>query len=294
MTLKILPTAPLFPEHFTPPPALSSVSATQSQNQDLFIEISKPPRAQETFTTGFGEHFLSVISNWAAAIPIQSFWVMYFEMPKLDSYITKLIKGDYDVGDWNDFSIDMYNHLISKKYNESAQSEYIYGCSFARAISIPGEKTELASTNFTQAGLLFPSVSKNRIQTNTLQASFMETNASFVDTVLRPWSIITSQLGFIPRTPKITSTLHAIFYTKSDILDRSMVGTKTRAGIGRTPRPLNTTLRKRKEFTFYNVVPTSINAQEYTQSGDALLVRPVDFYYTHYNISNIDSLSLII
>jgi len=272
---------------------MAETIATSSSSDPLFTEISKPARSADP-EHGFADHFLSVISQWAAAIPIQSFWVVYFVMPSLTPYLEQLISKGYDVTRWEGFSLKTFAHLVENYTAASSaqgQEEYTYGCAFARSISIPGEKIEMASTGFTHGGLLFPSVGKARQQTNNISVSFMETNSSFVDAVLRPWSIITSYLGFVPRTPSITGSMHAVFYTKSDKLDNTLSGPGL--PVSKTPALLGLPLQKRKQFDFFNIAPIVIGNQEYTQQGDGLLVRPVDFYFTHYSLLNNSTDNLI-
>lgn len=227
-------------------------------------------RVQHELSLGFVEDFFRKISDWSGAIPLQSFWVIIITFPNgLRSRLSDYISS-YDHKPWTgtaggagEYDQSVFNELISESWQNSVNSDYAYGCFFARSISIPGEKTDTASVNVVNQGLQFPSFIKGRSTQNELNVSFMETNDSFIDVVLRPWTIIGSYLGAVarPSSDSIKGTIDAIFYGKTDPGDNLVV---------------------RKAFRFDDVIPIDINSQEYTQAGDALINRPVKFLYSTY------------
>ena len=239
---------------------------------------------------GFYDYFLTRLGDWAMGIPLQSFWVVIIDFPNSvrNKYLNLI--SQYEPEPWSKFNTGAYGGLISRTYQDnSSEGEYFYGCMFARSINIPGEKTELVSPSIANAsGLVFPNISKNRSTFAELDISFIETNSSFVDNVIRPWNILVSHLGLISRVDSIKGKIRVIFYAKpevkvSDYLadsgDDQIVGIK------------NKPLVQRKVFVFNDVAPTTVSSQEYTQSGDALLVRPVKFTYSSYSYEAISTAS---
>jgi len=257
-----------------------------------------------TDTLGFYDYFLTRLGDWAMGIPLQSFWVIIIDFPtSIQKVWLERFKTEFEPINWEKLKEEAYGGLITSPYqneystNSLSQDEYLFGCMFARSIAIPGEKTELASPAIQNAsGLLFPSISKNRSSLPELDISFIETNSSFVDNVIRPWNIIGSHLGLIsrPAGENIKGKIRVIFYAKpkigeNDYLRKTNVvydndkipilsHSKSIAGV-KDSKPLI----KRKIFVFHDVVPTVVSSQEYTQSGDALLIRPVKFTYSSYS-----------
>ena len=246
---------------------------------------------------GFYEYFLSKLGDWAMNIPLQSFWVVVIEFPSSiqTRWLKELVK-DFEPRAWGEFNTGAYGNLITAPYQSNSSNgketagEYLYGCMFARSINIPGEKTELTNPSISNAsGLLFPNISKNRSALAELDISFIETNSSFVDNVIRPWNIIVSHLGLIGRssTDSIKGKIQVIFYAKPQIKEEDYIKT-TNVNISKNSVITQITgikdkpLVRRKVFTFFDVAPTLVSSQEYTQAGDALLVRPTKFTYSSY------------
>ena len=179
----------------------------------------------EDLGSGFVEDFFGKLSNWSGAIPLQSFWVIVITFPpglqsKLNSFVT-----EYDHKPWNNtvggqgsYDQSVFYNLISSPWQEHVRNDYGYGCFFARSINIPGERVDTASISIVNQGLQFPSIIKGRNSLTELGVSFMETNDSFIDIVLRPWTILGSYMGAVARPPQdsIKGTIDAIFYGKTD------------------------------------------------------------------------------
>ena len=253
---------------------------------------------------GFYEYFLSRLGDWAMGIPLQSFWVVVIEFPpSIKNYWINRLPV-FEPIFWNQFDTGAYGGLITKPYQNNfsdgrtTAGEYLYGCMFARSVGVPGEKTELTNPSIANAsGLLFPNISKNRSALSELDISFIETNSSFVDNVIRPWNLLVSHLGLIGRPPdrSIKGTIQIIFYAKPDIKNEDYIRNSTPIIniIGTSREEIDPQIRgikdkpliRRKIFTFYDVAPTFVSSQEYTQAGDALLVRPTKFTYSSYSYS---------
>lgn len=230
-------------------------------------------------SVGYYENFLSQLGEWSTAVPLQNFWVILITVPNgVRTWINKLTDGGLDEQAWNNFQIDTFDELV--KITENASGDYIYGCFLARTISMPGDGISLENVTIpNDPGLLYPPISRGRATPQEITISFLETNNSYVDNVLRPWSLISSYTGLIARNEgEIKGNIQAIFFGKSDEVQlANLNGSSTLKLQGKK-------IIKRKKMTFQNVVPVNINAQEYSYIGDAVLTRPVRFTYSSYSV----------
>lgn len=231
-------------------------------------------------SAGYYENFLTRLGEWSTAVPLQNFWVILMSVPNgVRTWIDKLTNEGLDEYAWSRFQIDAFDEMVQK--TETASDDFIYGCFLARNITIPGDGIELDTVKIqNDPGLLYPSISRGRMSTQNLTISFLETNNSYIDNVLRPWSVVSSYTGLVSRTEgEIKGSIEALFFGKSDELQPTTInGSPTLTLQGRR-------VIKRKRINFYNVVPVNINAQEYSYIGDAVLTRPVRFTYTSYSVA---------
>lgn len=262
-------------------------------------------------TAGFHDNFFYNLGKWATGVPLQHLWVVVIDFKKIQSSINYWLSSEAtEMTPYNSPEQEMFSSLTSTEYQNKAFEQYSYGCLFARSINIPGEKIETtrAGIEGMAGGMLFPSIITSRSPLPEIGVSFMETNASFVDFVVRPWLVAASHAGTIARSSNnLKTNMTAYFYSKSDTLsdNRAESGTSSLILDGRaistqfyspgSPFILNgQPLNARKVFTFENILPTSVNAQEYTQSGEGLQIRPCNFTYTkYYTTSNSSSSKLL-
>lgn len=264
----------------------------------------KDPRAPEAYTR--------LLSTWAGSIPLQHFWAVEIDfntqfLTRFDAWASLLAQNtrtdsSYSLEEfpWEKFNSNIIKNLTVKDYqqNNLDGGAYSMGCFFARTVNIPGERIETSNASINQAGgMLFPRFISKRAALNNLQISFMETNASFVDAVIRPWSIINSYSGNIARNPSDTlqplkTTVTATFYSKisnTTYISRATTGKQ----IGIATENTQTRIVPRKKFIFNNAMPVSVNAQEHSYVGESLQSRAVDFLYTSYKIDMSDAINSI-
>lgn len=98
----------------------------------------------------------------------------------------------------------------SKLWNTSKAAEILlnsdyqsrHGCLFAQAIELPGEKIQTNVEGSIKAnGFIRARVGGGREDFSTLKITFLETNISFVDSLLRGWALATANFGMIARAP---------------------------------------------------------------------------------------------
>lgn len=263
-----------------------------------------------TSDTGLVNNFFANLNTWQGSIPLQHFWVVQFMFSS--SFYTAFNKWYNNIfgsqsGDglpWgSSLPTDAASMLVSAGQQNSFQgkqitnsSKLVTGCYFARSINIPGEKIDILNPSIPGAGgLYFHNVLNKRQAPTNLQISFMETNASFVDLFLRPWSVLASHIGSIARDPtnSLKVNIEATFYAKSQYNSKRNSGGNinsespkpyTRASVSKLPELSELEPQPRKKFLFEAAMPLTINNQEYTYVGEALQIRPVDFIYESYKV----------
>jgi hypothetical protein len=95
----------------------------------------------------------------------------------------------------------------------------------------------------------------------------LETNASFLDLVIRPWVIMVGYNGLIARSrnsdKNVKAMIDVVFYAKT--------------GFG---YPMGI----RKVYRFYNVAPISIGGETYSYNEEGLRYTDVKFVYDKYAV----------
>jgi hypothetical protein len=141
------------------------------------------------------ETFLSsVISDPSLSIPIEANFVI--GIANIHSIISNLNDQKNVVSD------DKLN--VNINFNELELQDDVY---FATGVTLPGEtitsgRAGFSTDNSLYGGLLSGPILKGRTDTGNLKITFIETNASFIDYVLRPWTVTAAQFGLFARTPK--------------------------------------------------------------------------------------------
>ena len=149
-------------------------------------------------------------------------------------------------------------------------------CLFANGITPPVEAINVARVGMQAAfddhsgGLLDGVVTKSRKQQDSVAISFLETNQSFIDFVIRPWVILTGHVGLIARAPgsvdDVKTTITATFFSRHD---------------GQ--------VSPRKIFTFFGCAPVSIDtATAYDYGTNAVNTIKTTWAYNYYTLSFTD------
>jgi len=129
-----------------------------------------------------------------------------------------------------------------------------------QGIEVPGDSFNIERQGFDNiGGFLKPAITKPRNDMPEMEITFLENNSSVTDLVLRPWVIHSS-------------------YASLKFANRAKI---TCYNLTRSP----TGFRVRKEFTFHNAVPISVDAEQYDYTGATSYgKRQTKFVFTHYDI----------
>lgn len=220
-------------------------------------------------------HFLgSFLSKFETAIPKGAQWVLYFEnLPDIVDVILNTIKEREPRG-WD---IDTLAEKIGK--NEIVQKTK--GCLFAQAVEIPGENIVANPEGIQMNGFLRTTTGNGRGDySGGIRIAFLETNISFVDTVIRPWVITTGHLGLIARPPEQQYRCNLVICKLGSVAGPilNLNGTVKTEGVG--PVIL-------QKYIFEGVCPISVGGEEYNYSTPTgPVIRDTTFLYNYYTVSH--------
>ena len=227
---------------------------------------------------GFNENFLQHMAKWEFAIPNKFLWLVNIESAAnlstnrnfsvgdpIPDYINSASMRVYEPGDNGQHAggpegAPSYSKGwdIDQSKKEITASTYMrtggqHGCILAQGAILPGEQYEVRDVAINNnMGFLPGKVGGNRSGMAPLVLQWRETNRSFVDTVIRPWVILTSHIGLAARPPTDGRCV------KANISIVQLAKTYQ-----------YTPLVERKIWRFYNCVPVSINTNELTyQDGN--------------------------
>ena len=233
--------------------------------------------------------FLDALSQYAASVPLRSFWMVKFNIPYLIG--EQNLRGLSETFNNNDFAkLSIENDKLSRNI----------GCIFCRSFNFPGEQNMSSVPEMENRG--FRSVpyvgSRNSSNLQNLTLSFYESSVSIIDHVIRPWIILMSYYSSIARN-NADSTNKGIYDLKQDISCYLM----TRTGVGKTnqDRETNNQLNSipgsvipnynnpwnvRKTIVFKNCFPRDVGTLDYIQSSEnSLETVTTNFCYTNYEIT---------
>lgn len=132
----------------------------------------------------------------------------------------------------------------------------------ARSVVFPSDGIETARMGVSNSGGIKGLVGQQRTDLPTVTITFLETNQSFVDLLIRPWCVLVGHRGLKAFDLRIYS------------LDLVCLQ-KTRNG-----------LKIRKTISLQQAVPTEIDSEEYNYTGDKLIDRQIQFAYTKYTVKS--------
>lgn len=222
------------------------------------------------------EYYLELLGTWANNPALPSQWFITFHLDSVNCIkdgLQNQLRSKESTGGNNGWSIseNVVKTLTDGKVQYS--SEHLMGCAFAKGITLPAEIINAQNIGLEYGGYRAPLTTSNRLEAQPFACSFIETNASFTSLILRPWVILTSYNGVVARRPNSPKN------TKCKQVDICLLA-KTGSG---SPMGI------RKIYRFTNVVPTSIEGEDYNHNTDVNIISKVSFAYDTYSILDQDS-----
>jgi hypothetical protein len=211
--------------------------------------------------------YLDILSTWPTAIAIESQFFVYFNLDTvtaLKNLQTDLLNYDAVIGN-NGHNWTLPANTIDTLKNKTNQnnSEFM-GCVFAKEVTLPNDSIKASNHGLGHfAGFQAPLVSEGRDPYKTIHITFLETNSSFVDFIIRPWVVLSGHYGMIARsTNKI----------KCDYVDINYIARQ-----GSNIKPLI-----RKTIRFFGVVPISISGSRSSYATDGISTSTAIFAFDSY------------
>lgn len=212
------------------------------------------------------EYYLELLSKWPTGIALASQWMLMIHFDK----VTKLFSNIQDTlkskeqSQW-EISNGVIDVLIDGGLQ--ARSDNMMGCVFSRQVVLPSENIEASNQGLEYGGFLPPATAGKRQAYDPLSVTMLETNASFLDLVIRPWILMVGYNGLIARSPNSEKNVKAMI----DVVFYAKTGYGYPMGI-------------RKVYRFYNVAPISITGETYSYNEEGLRYTDVKFVYDKYSV----------
>jgi len=238
------------------------------------------PLAQPQITSVFGfsvpgtplistrDFFLSQMESWFSAIPLRTQWMLLIQgyPALLQTQVVHSLER-YE-GNYNNFDISQAVSIL-----KSYPLNRVIGCVFAQGINIPSGQTLDTQKDKIfgdkQRGFIPGQISTGKNTFDNLTIQFRETNTSFVDFVVRPWSMLSSHFRFVAREAgdlrDMKTNITILQYTRSY------------QKISQIPR---------KIWTFYNCYPVSVDNKNLTYDNEAMDIHSTQWAYSNYAVQN--------
>ena len=244
---------------------------------------ANPTNSQKHGTYDYRSHFHSMLtgaSSRAFQTPNRILWFVVIDPFPVALNLTNLqslecgemvdSRGPHKNSHYDQYDDVRANITGSEYQNQQGGKSQSAGCLFAQGVNLPTEQMSTSHVTVdNNRGFIPGLVAGARKDFNPLSIEFRETNASFVDTIIRPWVTLASHYGFVARGLEDKRNI------KTNI-------TITQLGInGHSDGPYI-----RKQMVFHNCVPFQIAQMQYTYDNDGGSVPPIDvqWAYTHYSL----------
>lgn len=207
------------------------------------------------------DYFLTALGSWIATPAMTTQWVAIIEkFPEQleESVLQTLELTSGDKKGWNIPRTELTSYFLQKTV----------GCLFCQGFQSPKQRIAANNVDIESRGFYGPAVSGKRMPLEPLELSFLETNLSFVDGIIRPWVLLTSHKGLVARPDKesIKTNIHIFQYAR------------TTSYLSQVPR---------KIWSFYDCAPINVEGAQYDYIKESVEIKSsVRFIYNWYQVSN--------
>ena len=223
----------------------------------------------------FRDYFISSMSSWVGAIPLRTQWIVLFDNFPTALNTDVLQQLERTGGDKRGFDIDR-----AKAFLTSYPAQGIVGCIFVQGADIPDDTQSTTTAKIeNNRGFIPGRISGMRQEFGPLTLQFRETNTSFIDGVVRPWTILGSHAGLVKRTPNNVSGSSILETPTTNVT--ILQYTRSYQNLSQIPR---------KVWRFYNCLPVSVSSRNLTYDAEQVDVYSSQWNYSHYEL--VDNLYL--
>jgi hypothetical protein len=215
--------------------------------------------------------FFEFLSEYETAIPLQALWAVIFKVPNKVTTETMNKWGEY-LGSSAGYSV---NNARKRLLHDAAPpagnpmagypgkngNNSILGCLFAQTVGIPVEQSQISTVGPNNRGFIKGPIMEQRQTFAPLNIEFLETNVSFNEFILRPWTIIAQHEGLIARNSNVK------FWGLHDPAERITTDI-TVINFGKTPSGAGYGVIPRKMWLFEDCFPVNIGPETYSYHAD--------------------------
>ncbi len=225
-------------------------------------------------------YYVDLLGRWPTNLALASQWFIYFDFSSVNALQSnlqnQLVQRESALGNngWN-YQSNVTKYLLDGGLQYAAEN--LTGCVFARQVDLPSENVEAGNVGLEYGGYLPPATASAREKYKKLSVTFLETNASFLDLIIRPWTVLVGYNGLVARADNSPKKVKCRF---ADVV----LLAKTGAG-----NPMSV----RKVFRFYNLAPVSIDGEEYSYMIDGMKYSSVSFVYDGYVVQDANTPNLL-
>ncbi len=231
-------------------------------------------------TSGPYETYAALLSRWPTAIASASQWLIWFPVDSINA-LTQMLQETLNEKESlmgsNGWQINGQTVKALTDWTVQMNANQVMGCAFAKQVNLPGDGYDAGNSGLEYGGYTAPATTNTRNKYSKLNITFVETNASFVDFVIKPWLVLSSYYGLIARAPDSKKNV------KCPWCDVCLLA---RNGVNYAPSI-------RKIYRFTNLVPVNIQGEQYSYMTDDMKYSAVDFVFDQYYVRDADTSGLL-
>jgi len=264
------------------PPA--TVNTVQNTVQNIVNNITQTNGLPVQTRDGF----LHALESWESSISLNSLWMVFFTVP---SRVNDAVMKSY-----GEHILDLGNHMdpsnagigLARKKLTRPELSRTLGCVFAQTVGLPPEQNATQYVGPNQRGFLKGPVLEQRQQFSSINIEFLETGISFVDFLIRPWTIISGHEGYVARPGgNLGADIMLINFMRGGV-DMQPSGHKGPDPYG-VPDPLGIENKRgfvpRKIWLFEDCIPVNVSAERYSYTPEgAADRRDTEWVFKKYQI----------
>ena len=201
--------------------------------------------------------------RWAYNPALQFMWVLVIDAHNRDYLKKSIIETfpNYEPPGWS------VGQIVNDTWTDQTQNTI--GCIFAQGVTLPGESTKVEYVGITEGskrGFINAPIISGGEDYEPMEIGFLETNQSFTDGVLRPWSRMIKHEGLLarPRNESLKADIHVYQLAKAGEYTPNIV---------------------RKAWTFKDCAPTFVSDEQLTYDTSDYGKRQARFVYNSYHIN---------
>ena len=227
-----------------------------------------PIRLQGESNISIHAQFWNALTKNSDSLALSQLWVFGMAKNSLAALAGRIATqlGDYETNTWNsgdnNISQSTVNAAVLQNANWTASSTgstnlYL----FANGISFIPDGINTSRVGSSQVGAMKGLIGEGRLDLNAANITFLESNISFVDGLVRPWMALVGHRSL--KDQMLRCDIELMCLEKWE---------------------LNAPLRVRKTMKFKNAVPINVDAVELNYTGDKLIERSVQFAFDRYEM----------